>query len=235
MNRVFAMLLALGLVSCPMIAQEGEGRGRGGRETEEVKPDPELDAWVDTLITNLAKENPRIRASVEAGIIQVGRAALPKLEAAAKGDNEKVKAVATKLIERIKAGPGQGQRGERGEGRGMGGMQRREPAEVAKEISTDLSLSEENTKKLEASIKSHQTKQAEMFRKFQEEGGGDREKMMEQRTAMQEELKKDLATYLTAEQVEKAMAKISPMGGGRRGQGGGDGGQPPRRRPGQDQ
>lgn len=229
------MVLGLALVAAPVFSQT---EGGTPPKKEEAKADPEVQSWLDTLIGQLGKDNAKIRQSVEAAIVSIGKEALPKLEAISKTGDDKMKAVANRMIERINrpaAQPGRGEgpaRGDANRGDGQGrGAGRTAPADQAKAIGTELNLSEENTKKLETTITAHQARMQDAMQKAREEGG-DRESMRETMQTLRDELKKELGGYLTAEQVEKAMGKMTG-GGMRRGGQGGQGGEG-RRRPGGD-
>lgn len=77
--------------------------GRGG-EPRSVRLDPAVEAWAKTLIEKMNDRHDTIRESARAGLVAVGRPALPLLRPIADGDDGALATAATKVIERIETG-----------------------------------------------------------------------------------------------------------------------------------
>ena len=88
--------------------------GRGapmGEHRADPKPDAQVDAWVKTLTDKMNDPHDTIRDSSRAGIITVGRAALPSLKKLAEGDDGAKATAAKRLMEAIERGPMHGMPG----------------------------------------------------------------------------------------------------------------------------
>ncbi len=89
-------------------AQPPMGRPGGapmGERNADPKPDAQVDAWVKTLTDKMNDPHDAIRDSSRAGIISVGRAALPTLKKLADGDDGAKSTAAKRLMEAIERGP----------------------------------------------------------------------------------------------------------------------------------
>ncbi len=90
--------------------------GPMGERRADPKPDAQVDAWVKTLTDKMCDPHDSIRDSSRAGIISVGRAALPSLKKLADGDDGAKATAARRLIDAIEHRPMPGMGG------GMPGM-----------------------------------------------------------------------------------------------------------------
>ncbi len=111
MRPIWKLLPALGLCAGFGVsnahAQPPMGRP-GGNPMErraDAKPDAQVDAWVKTLTDKMNDPHDTIRDSSRAGIISVGRAALPTLKKLADGDDGAKSTAAKRLMEAIERGP----------------------------------------------------------------------------------------------------------------------------------
>lgn len=123
----------------------------------------------------------------------------------------------------------------------QGGFGQMDPEERIKNqierMKTDLTLNEDQVKKVEVVIRKYSKKQSEMFEEMRNGGGGgDFTQMREKMQTMREEQTKELKPIFTAEQLkkyeelekEREEQRRQRMGGG--GGPGGPGGQAPERR-----
>ncbi len=130
MRPIWKLLPALGLCASLGLssahAQPPMGRPGGapmGEHRADPKPDAQVDAWVKTLTDKMNDPHDSIRDSSRAGIISVGRAALPSLKKLAEGDDGAKATAARRLIDAIEHRPMPGMGGGMpGMGGGMPGM-----------------------------------------------------------------------------------------------------------------
>ncbi len=66
-----------------------------------MKPDPAVEAWVKVLIDKVIDQHDTVRDSARAGLVAVGRPALPALQKLAEGDDGAKATAARKLIGEI--------------------------------------------------------------------------------------------------------------------------------------
>lgn len=112
MRPIWKLLPALGLCAglglSSAHAQPPMGRPGGapmGERRADPKPDAQVDAWVKTLTDKMNDPHDSIRDSSRAGIISVGRAALPSLKKLAEGDDGAKATAARRLIDAIEHRP----------------------------------------------------------------------------------------------------------------------------------
>jgi len=114
MRPIWKLLPALGLCAGfgvssahaqPPMGRPGGGSPMGERRAD-PKPDAQVDAWVKTLTDKMNDPHDTIRDSSRAGILSVGRAALPALKKFADGDDGAKATAARRLMEAIERGPG---------------------------------------------------------------------------------------------------------------------------------
>ena len=112
MRPIWKLLPALGLCAglglSSAHAQPPMGRPGGapmGEHRADPKPDAQVDAWVKTLTDKMNDPHDSIRDSSRAGIISVGRAALPSLKKLAEGDDGAKATAARRLIDAIEHRP----------------------------------------------------------------------------------------------------------------------------------
>jgi len=68
-----------------------------------MKPDPAVDAWVKVLLEKMTDSHDTVRDSARAGLVAVGRQAIPALQKLAEGDDGAKATAARKLIGEIHA------------------------------------------------------------------------------------------------------------------------------------
>lgn len=96
--RLLLVLLGLTFVAGAQQPDDPSSRPAPAKESAQ---DPEVDAWVDVLIERMNHPHELIRGSAQEAIMRLGRAALPRLKAAAEGTVEKRAALAKDLAQRI--------------------------------------------------------------------------------------------------------------------------------------
>ncbi len=205
------------------------------------KPDAQVDAWVKTLTDKMNDPHDTIRDSARAGIISVGRAALPALQKLADGDDGAKSTAAKRLIDAIGRGPmpgmpgmpgmmspfgghggiigGGGPRGEARQPDAAPAPERRPAAAghgspIAESLK-DIKLNDKQQKQVnELRENFEKTMQATMtqVREGKIEQADVREKMQKLRGDMLKEMK-DVLTAEQFTQFEDAMKKNRPMGG----------------------
>ncbi len=102
---------------------------RAPEKSEVVKPDPTVDAWVKVLAERMTDRHDTVRESARAGLVALGRHALPALRKLAESEDTATATAARHVIARIEhrgpegrpGGPGFGRPGPWGRGpQGMG-------------------------------------------------------------------------------------------------------------------
>ncbi len=84
----------------PSPPRDGE-RPPPPHEFRREKPDPGVEAWAKTLLEKINDRHDAIRESARAGLIAMGRPALPLLRPLADGDDGAAATAARRIIERI--------------------------------------------------------------------------------------------------------------------------------------
>ncbi|MBI3910161.1 MAG: hypothetical protein HY320_04420 [Armatimonadetes bacterium] len=206
-----------------------------GEPQPAVRPDPAVEAWVQTLVGRIADRSPVISNSVRQALVVVGRPALPALRKVAAGSDTAAADVARRLIAGIQAGrpggpggfpggpggPPGGPGGPGFPGQGPGG-----PGGFLGPIGAvlgDLDLTQEQQRAVDEILRSHQEKSRALFRQAQE--GSQR---------LLQEMMAGLKGVLTDEQYKKVEEALTRPGRGPGGPGGfpgGPGGPPGNRRP----
>jgi len=84
-------------------AQPAQPKRDGGerKSSEPVKADPAVDAWVKVLLEKLTDPHDTVRDSARAGLVTVGRQAVPSLQKLADGEDGAKATAARKLIGEI--------------------------------------------------------------------------------------------------------------------------------------
>lgn len=84
--------------------KKGFGKKDGPREGRSPRHDAAVESWARTLIEKINDPHDTIRDSARAGLVAIGRPALPLLRPLAEGEDGALATAASKVMDRIEAG-----------------------------------------------------------------------------------------------------------------------------------
>ncbi|MCB9833011.1 MAG: hypothetical protein H6807_11105 [Planctomycetes bacterium] len=204
MHRHIAPVILLLLLVVSAFQVEAVAQQKNEKETPLVERDPDLAAWIDTLVLNLQKDHKAIRNSSAQALIAIGEEAVPALQRLREVGDREARNLATRILERMAKESGRNLFKD-----DLGGVKAETLADICARA---LNLSDPQKESLGRTIASAQEEEKKI-RGDQKQKKANAEEVARRRRNLQTSVKAELQGYLDARGVDFVLIKLGWGGG----------------------